>query len=197
MYTTQQSRPGNPEAAREAFGGAVTSVAESPTCLRCRASAVRSGLGHPRVRPCLLRSRAPGPARHHGGGRLAAHRSTQHDGGRPGRRPAGIGRRGMPTCSTPSVLACGRTDATLFSPQAQVRRALAGLDLGSHVGDLVRDAIGSALPAQWEARARVFEDRRPRPGDYLGLDPGAAQRIDRRCAASAAQCRLHAAVPAR
>ena len=84
--------------------------------------------------------------------------------------------------------------ATLFSPQAQVRRALAGLDLGSHVGDLVRDAISTALPAQWEARARVFEDCRPRPGDYLGLDPGAAQRIDRRCAVSAAQCRLHAAV---
>jgi hypothetical protein len=84
--------------------------------------------------------------------------------------------------------------ATLFSPQAQVRRALAGLDLGSHVGDLVRDAIGSALPAQWEARARVFETCRPRPGDYLGTDPGAAQRIDHRCAVSAAQCRLHAAL---
>jgi len=84
--------------------------------------------------------------------------------------------------------------ATLFSPQAQVRRALAGLDLGSHVGDLVRDAIGSALPAQWEARARVFEDCRPRPGDYLGTDPGAAQRVDRRCARSAAACRLQAAL---
>ena len=84
--------------------------------------------------------------------------------------------------------------ATLFSPQAQVRRALAGLDLGSHVGDLVRDAIGSALPAQWEARARTFEGCRPKPGDYLGSDPGAAARIDARCARSAAACRLHAAL---
>jgi hypothetical protein len=84
--------------------------------------------------------------------------------------------------------------ATLFSPQAQVRRALAGLDLGSHVGDLVRDAIGSALPAQWEARARVFEDCRPRPGDYLGRDPQAAAGVDARCARSAAACRLHAAM---
>ncbi|MEA5054409.1 MAG: hypothetical protein VB093_13310, partial [Propionicimonas sp.] len=67
--------------------------------------------------------------------------------------------------------------ATMFSPQAQVRRALASLDLGAHVGDLVRDAIGSALPAQWEARARVFEDCRPRPGDYLGRDPQAAARV--------------------
>ena len=83
---------------------------------------------------------------------------------------------------------------TLFSPQAQVRRALAGLDLGAHVGDLVADAIGSALPAQWEARARVFEDCRPRPGDFLGSDPSAAQRVDARCARQAAACRLHAAL---
>ena len=83
---------------------------------------------------------------------------------------------------------------TLFSGQAQVRRALAGLDLGSHVGDLVRDAIGSALPAQWEARARVFEGCRPRPGDYLGRDPQAAAGVDARCARSAAACRLHAAL---
>ena len=84
--------------------------------------------------------------------------------------------------------------ATLFSPQAQVRRALAGLDLGAHRDDLVADAISTVLPAQWKQRGRIFEDCRPRPGDYLGLDPGAAQRIDRRCAVSAAQCRLHAAV---
>lgn len=84
--------------------------------------------------------------------------------------------------------------ATLFSPQAQVRRALAGLDLGAHVDDLVADCINSALPAQWEARARVFEDCRPKPGDYLGSDPSAAARIDARCARSAAACRLHAAL---
>ena len=83
---------------------------------------------------------------------------------------------------------------TLFSPQAQVRHALAGLNLGAHVDDLVADAIGSALPAQWEARARIFEDCRPKPGDYLGSDPSAAQRVDRRCARSAAACRLHAAL---
>ena len=35
MYTTQQSRPGNPEAARNAFDGAVASLAESPRCLCC------------------------------------------------------------------------------------------------------------------------------------------------------------------
>ena len=84
--------------------------------------------------------------------------------------------------------------ATLFSPQAQVRRALAGLDLGAHVGDLIADAISSALPGQWEARARTFEGCRPKPGDYLGSDPGAAARIDTRCARSAAACRLHAAL---
>lgn len=84
--------------------------------------------------------------------------------------------------------------ATLFSPQAQVRRALAGLDLGAHVDDLVADCINSALAGQWEARARVFEDCRPKPGDYLGSDPGAAARIDARCARSAAACRLHAAL---
>ncbi|MEA5053738.1 MAG: hypothetical protein VB093_09900 [Propionicimonas sp.] len=84
--------------------------------------------------------------------------------------------------------------ATLFGAQARVRRALAGLDLGAHVGDLVRDAIGSALPTQWEARARVFEDCRPKPDDFLGSDPSAAARVDARCARSAAACRLHAAM---
>ena len=34
MYTTQQSRPGNPEAARNAFRSAVASLTESPRC-RC------------------------------------------------------------------------------------------------------------------------------------------------------------------
>ena len=84
--------------------------------------------------------------------------------------------------------------ATLFSPQAQVRRALAGLDLGAHGDDLLADCINSALAGQWEQRARVFEDCRPRPGDYLGRDPQAAARVDARCARSAAACRLHAAV---
>ena len=109
MYTTQQSRPGNPGAARKAFAGAGPSV-------------------------------------------------------------------------------------TLFSAESQVRRALAGLDLAAHTNDLLVDAIGSALPAQWEARARVFEDCRPRPGDYLGADPRAAAGVDARCARSAAACRLHAAM---
>ena len=36
MYTTQQSRPGSPEAARNAFDGAGNSLAESPRCLCCR-----------------------------------------------------------------------------------------------------------------------------------------------------------------
>ena len=36
MYTTQQSRPGNPEAAKDAFDGAVNSLAtESPRCMCC------------------------------------------------------------------------------------------------------------------------------------------------------------------
>ena len=36
MCATKRSRPGSPEAAREAFAGAATSLAESPRCLRCR-----------------------------------------------------------------------------------------------------------------------------------------------------------------
>ena len=35
MYTTHKSRPGNPEAARNAFDGAVNSLAESPRCMCC------------------------------------------------------------------------------------------------------------------------------------------------------------------
>lgn len=50
MYTTQQSRPGNPEAARKAFRSAVASLTESPRCLCCRRplsdpSSVRRGYG--------------------------------------------------------------------------------------------------------------------------------------------------------
>ena len=45
-----ESRPGNPEAARKAFAGAVASLAESPRCLCCRRplsdpSSVRRGYG--------------------------------------------------------------------------------------------------------------------------------------------------------
>ncbi|MPN17731.1 hypothetical protein SDC9_165086 [bioreactor metagenome] len=50
--------------------------------------------------------------------------------------------------------------STPLSPQAQVRRALAGLDLSAHVDDLVANAMGSALPAQWKAQTRVLEDNR-------------------------------------
>ena len=50
MYMTHKSRPGNPEAARNAFDGAVASLAETPRCLRCRRplsdpSSVRRGYG--------------------------------------------------------------------------------------------------------------------------------------------------------
>ena len=50
MYTTHKSRPGSPEAARNAFDGAVASLAESPRCLCCRRplsdpSSVRRGYG--------------------------------------------------------------------------------------------------------------------------------------------------------
>lgn len=83
---------------------------------------------------------------------------------------------------------------TLFSGQAQVRRALAGLDLGAHRDRFIAEAISSALPAQWEARARVFEDAKPRVGDFPGTDPDAVARIYRSCTVTAAQCRLHAAL---
>lgn len=83
---------------------------------------------------------------------------------------------------------------TLFSGQDQVRRALAGLDLADRRDRFVAEAIGDALAGQWEQRARVFEDCRPRPDDFLGRDPRAAARVDARCARSAAACRLHAAL---
>ncbi len=85
------------------------------------------------------------------------------------------------------------TAATLFDAQRHVRTVLAGVDLAAAADRLVADAISSALPAQWEARARVFEDCRPRPGDFLGRDPNAAGAIDARCSRMAAACRIHAA----
>jgi len=102
-------------------------------------------------------------------------------------------RPGNPRAARKAFAGAGPS-VTLFSAQAQVRRALAGLNLAAHTNDLLADAIGSALPGQWEARARVFESCRPKPGDFLGSDPSAAARIDARCARSAAACRLHAAV---
>lgn len=85
--------------------------------------------------------------------------------------------------------------ATLFADQRSVRRALEGLDLEDMLKRLIQDAVGVALPAQWQRRAEVFEHARPRPGDYFGQATEAdLEALDRRNALTAAQCRLHAAL---
>lgn len=76
---------------------------------------------------------------------------------------------------------------------AEIRAALEGLDLVGFGRRIIQDAIAEATPSYWDRRAETFEDCRPRPGDWLGTDPTAAQRIDRRCARSAAECRVKAA----
>lgn len=76
---------------------------------------------------------------------------------------------------------------------AEISAALEGLDLLGFGRRIIQDAIAEAMPSYWEHRAETFEDCRPRPGDFLGRDPTAAQRIDLRCARSAAECRVRAA----
>ena len=84
---------------------------------------------------------------------------------------------------------------TLFNDQRATRRILPDLDLETMARRLLAEAFTSALPGQWDARARVFEDARPRRGDYFGrADRAALAAQDQRNAQLAAACRLHAAL---
>ena len=84
---------------------------------------------------------------------------------------------------------------TMFSGQRATRNAIADIDLETMARRLLAEAFTSAIPGQWETRAKVFENARPRRGDYFGRatrDQLAAQ--DQRNARLAAACRLHAAL---
>ena len=84
---------------------------------------------------------------------------------------------------------------TMFSGQRATRNAIADIDLETMARRLLAEAFTSALPGQWETRARVFESCRPRQGDYLGeADRAQVAAQDRHCAELAAGCRLHAAL---
>lgn len=76
---------------------------------------------------------------------------------------------------------------SFFQHQRVARRVLATVNLERLFAEFVLECVREALPDQWRARAQVFEDCRPRPGERQ--DPA----LDRRCAESAVACRLHAA----
>lgn len=97
---------------------------------------------------------------------------------------------------TDSYAERARRDAeSFFENQRIARRALeAGADPLAILRGAVLEAIASALPSQWDRRAEVLEAARPRPGDYFGKATLAdLDARDRRLAADAARCRLHAA----
>lgn len=80
-----------------------------------------------------------------------------------------------------------------FMPE--VVQTLESIDLEAFTKDLISDAIASALPRQWEKRAQVFEWARPRPDDFNGqASEFEIAKRDKDLAATAAACRLHAAM---
>lgn len=80
-----------------------------------------------------------------------------------------------------------------FMPE--VVQMLESIDLEAFTKDLISDAIASALPRQWEKRAQVFEWARPRPDDFNGqASEFEIAKRDKDLAATAAACRLHAAM---
>lgn len=83
----------------------------------------------------------------------------------------------------------------MFSGQRATRNAIADIDLEPMARRLLAEAFTSAIPGQWEARARVFESCRPKRGDYFGRATRAQVAAqDQRMAELAAACRLHAAL---
>lgn len=84
---------------------------------------------------------------------------------------------------------------TMFSGQRATRNAIADIDLETMARRLLAEAFTSAIPGQWEARARAFESCRPKRGDYFGRATRAQVAAqDQRMAELAAACRLHAAL---
>lgn len=74
-----------------------------------------------------------------------------------------------------------------------VRLAEGALEQITH--RFITDMMNAATIRQWLTRARVFEDARPKPTDWPGRASAAEIAAqDARCAASAAACRLHAAM---
>ncbi len=84
---------------------------------------------------------------------------------------------------------------SFYGNQKVARQALAELDLERVLFRLIQDCIAAALPAQWERRAQVLDDARPKPGDWTGnASNSELAELDERNARLAAQCRLHAAL---
>lgn len=72
---------------------------------------------------------------------------------------------------------------------------LFGFDLLALFERFIEECIKEALPRQWEKRAQVFEWARPRPDDFNGqASEFEIAKRDKDLAATAAACRLHAAV---
>ena len=79
--------------------------------------------------------------------------------------------------------------------RAALRALLQRIDIGEPMRRrAVQEAISNAMAATWRRRADMFDQARPRPGDYRGQ--ATAEQIaeaDRRCAEVALACRSHAA----
>ena len=88
-----------------------------------------------------------------------------------------------------------------MAPSNQAVRDM--LDHAAHTPDwwphmaqrFIQDLIVEATPAVWLRRADDMEAARPRPTDWPGhATPEQLAELDRRNAATAAECRIHAAI---
>ena len=84
---------------------------------------------------------------------------------------------------------------SLFEGQMAGRKAVGTIDWTNMLRRFLQDALTSAQADQWDARAEVFEAARVRPGDFNGsATPAELAERDARNAATAQECRNHAAV---
>ena len=75
------------------------------------------------------------------------------------------------------------------------RKAVGTIDWTNMLRRFLQDALTSAQADQWDARAEVFEAARPHPDDFNGnATPAELAERDARNAATAQECRNHAAV---
>ena len=88
-----------------------------------------------------------------------------------------------------------RAARSLFEGQQAMRRALPEIDFQQVLKRFLQDALTSATAEQWDRRAATFAACLSHPDDFNGnATPAELAERDARNAATAQECRNHAAV---
>ena len=88
-----------------------------------------------------------------------------------------------------------RAARSLFEGQQAMRRALPEIDFQQVLRRFLADTLQAATAEHWARMADVYEAARPHPDDFNGnATPAELAERDARNAATAQECRNHAAV---